>query len=287
MSELQKHIGPLRDKETDIKKIWKRFKGTFEIIWHGLIPHKAPVEAEKEILPAYFTQTDLDETYYEASKDMYKESQERIKHLEEKAFKLLTYISVLSALLFFFLGKELSGITNLLVLISIGILVIAMIISLRCVGIKTQKAFFINAIFNFDNTPIDSKKSNEISAELMNCAVYNQSVSDNTADILKASRYMLSIAIITTVLALILFFTVNDNSPKTKIQNVSVEFRDTTIVDTFKESIDNQSNMLDQINENMKNLNISVKENVNYLDSINESIKCQHTTKAQKQAGGK
>jgi hypothetical protein len=155
-----------------------------------------------------------------------------------------------------------------------------MIISLRCVGIKTQKAFFINAIFNFDNTPIDSKKSNKISAELMNCAVYNQSVADNTADILKASRYILSIAIITTVVALILFFTVNDQSPKTKIQNVSLEFQDTTIVDTFKELIDNNNNTLNMINGNMEKLNISVKENINYLDSINESIKCQHTTKA-------
>lgn len=275
MSELHKHISPIRKREKDFKKTFKSLNGALEIIYHSLVPHKQPKEAEKAIDETYFTIKGIDETYYSASLEMYKESKERIKQLEEKAFKLLTYISALSAILFFFLGKEIEGITKVLVIVSIGILVVALIISLRCVGTKSQKAFFINAIFNFDEKNIVSKSQNKIAAELMNCAVFNQGVADNTADILKASRYTLSIGIITTVIALVLFTTNDTPSSSKELQTINVQFSDTTIVDTLNARIDEHKNELKEVNKRLKQLNTTLKEYNIQLDSVNG----QRTTK--------
>lgn len=156
-----------------------------------------------------------------------------------------------------------------------------MIVSLRCVGVKSQKAFFIDAIFNFDgnaNTQTISKEHNEIVANLMNCAVYNQTVADNTADILKASRHILSLGIITTVIALVLFFTINNDSQKNQIQSVNVKFSDSTFIESTKHKFDIQNSELEQINKSIKQLIIDNKENHIQLDSILQSIKSQHTT---------
>lgn len=219
MSNLHDHIGPIVDQETDLAKAFKGIKNTFAIMWHGICPHKSPQPPKEEIKAEYFAGGS--ESNYSSAQAMYNESQERIKHLEEKAFKLLTYISALSAILFFLLGKEINTTTSVCIVISIIILVIAMVISLRCIGVKTQKAFFIDNLFSF---PEDVRPSvnnrDQIAAGLVNCAVFNQTVADNTADILKASRYFLSIGICTTVIAAILFFTAG--SPEKQIQDVRI-----------------------------------------------------------------
>ena len=77
-----------------------------------------------------------------------------------------------------------------------------MVVSLRCIGLKVQKAIFINTAFDFNNE-IKPNNYRHIIAELMNFAVFNRNVANNTADIFKAARYFLSLGIFFTFISFI------------------------------------------------------------------------------------
>lgn len=276
MSELGRHIGPLVEKETNVRNILRKALGAISVIWHGLLPHKQPKEAEKKITKYYFPEKDEDDTYYSTSMEMYRESKDRIQHLEEKAFKLLTYISAVSAILFFFLSAELKGIINIIVISSIALLVVAMVISLRCIGAKVQKALFIDTIIDFDGSKaIRPKSKSEITAEIVNCTVYNQTVADNTADILKASSYILSVGILTTVVAFVVFFSIND-ATETQMEQIGITFSDSTFEEVVKNNLILNNEKLDNVNDLLNKIEALEAAKKIQLDTLSALLEKVH-----------
>ncbi|MBS1509057.1 MAG: hypothetical protein JSS79_20635 [Bacteroidetes bacterium] len=285
MSELGKHIGPLVERETSIKKVLKSFVNSINIVWHGLLPHKQPKEAEKKIIKDYFPETDPDDRFFNTSMEMYKESKERIQHLEEKAFKLLTYISAVSAIHFFLLGTELKGTINVIVIVSISLLVIAMIVSLRCISVKVQKAIFIDTIIDFDDPEaIKPKSKSEITAEIVNCTVFNQTVADNTTDILKASSHILSLGIFTTVIAFAVFFS-GTNRSKKEIDKVNISFSDSTFSESIKKSLILNNEGLKDVMDVLNKIETIEEQKRTQIDTLNEIIKKMHSSTNKKKQG--
>jgi hypothetical protein len=190
-------------------KIWSTLKNNFELILHSLLPHSFPVEPISKITKKSIKKRDID-LVYESSIEIYKDSKERINSLESKAFNLMTYISAITAILILLLDKEISTITKTLAIISIFVLILALLISLRCIGIKTQKTLFINSMFDFDNSQLPkSKNKKNITVELINNTLFNQNIADNTTDILKASRILLFYGIIISSITFLTFIIPN------------------------------------------------------------------------------
>lgn len=219
MSKLNEYIAPLIEREKNFKPIWKSFTSSWEILIHGLVPHERGKPASKEILGSHIDRED--DYVTDLITELYKESRERIDDIEEKGFKLLTYISAVSAISVYFLSKDISGFYKGSVIVSLFFLVLAIIISLRCIGVKGQKALFIDGILEFkEEEEPKTKNKEEMLANLVNCAVYNHGVADNTADILRASRIMLSLGIFTTAVCCIFFL--SETPEKTKIYEVKL-----------------------------------------------------------------
>jgi hypothetical protein len=259
MSTIENYLSPLVKKDYNFKGILKRFKWVFPIMWHGIIPHKNAQNPSKDLPDLNISDTD-ESILLSTAMEIYKEANDRIEKLEEKAFKLLTYISALSALILFFLSKIDSPASRVFVIISVLLLFIAILLSLRCLGTKTRKSIFIDSIYNFENSNPVQKNKNQIIKSFLDCAVYNQTVADNTADILKASRYFLTFAFI------IAFFVVFLNISKidftdSKPKETVVIFKDSTIFSDIK------SNYLD-IKQQLDSLTMIDIKKLSRLDSI-------------------
>ena len=276
MSEFEKYIPPLVEPELNPKKWFGGFKHFFSTLYHGIIPHKNPKEAELKLYESNLVGIPDKElnTFYQIAVSMYDDSRDSIKSIEEKSFKLLTYISALSAILFFFLSKEINTIITILIIVSLTLLVIAMVISLRCVGLKYQQALFIKTAFEFDNK-IQPNKERHIIAELMNFAVFNRNVANNTADILKAARYFLSLGIVFTVFSLMLFFTANNTDEK--INKVSVSFDNQSIMEQHIKIIEKQSIELEKLNSIIEELNKIEIEKKDKIDSLITVFRSVHS----------
>ncbi len=262
MSDITKYNLPIRDTKYvgRFTRSWGKGLSGLAIVLHGLLPH------EKIGDPlATLKGTDIggdDELFFKASTDIYKESTDRIKSLEEKAFKLLNYISIVSALLIYFLGKNASGSFKYSTIGALFFLVMAILVSLRCIGVKQQKAFYIDSVFKFDSAnPPTANTKKEIAASLFNDAVYNNAVADNTADILKAARILLSIGIIFTMVASAFYLNDSTKREPEKTYKTSVSLDDTT----FLKKSENHMSFLDS---NSKNLLLQMKAITNKLDSL-------------------
>lgn len=264
MTKQSEYQPPLVQPERNIKKLIKKIKGDFEVLLHGIRPHQGAKFPEKKFNNSNFASDD--EYLYQTVFDIYRESCGRISSLEEKAFKLLTYISAVSAVLIYFLSQEISGLYRIIVIISIILLSIAIIISLRCIGIKQQMALYINTVFNFakDSEPTTRDKKS-IMAEVISSAVFNHNVADNTADILRASRMMLIFGILTTIISSV-FFLANSGQKKDKIYRANVTLLDSTFIKSAKEQDDIQNTLI----QNMKHQIISLKTDI---DSMTRHLK--------------
>ncbi|MGK9118319.1 hypothetical protein [Olivibacter jilunii] len=262
MSKQSDYQAPLVQPEKSVKKVWKRLKGDFEVLIHGLIPHERAKSPGKDFDKSHIASDD--DYLYQTAFEIYKESLERISGLEEKGFKLLTYISAVSAILVYFLSSEITGMFKFFVITSLFFLVIAIIISLRCIGVKSQRAIFINTLFVFEDEaePI-TKDRKTVIAEILKCAIFNQNVADNTADILKASRMMLSFGIVTTIISC-MFFLANTGSRSDKIYQANVTLADSIIVRSLAERNIVQDTLIDNLSKKIILLE-------KHIESLNDS----------------
>jgi hypothetical protein len=276
MSGFNRYIPPLVEPETNPKKWFSGFKNFFSTLYHGIIPHKNPKEAELKLTEKIFKNIcDKElETFHKIATSMYDDSKNSILSIEEKSFKLLTYISALSAILFFFLSKERNTYITVLIIISLTLLVTAIVVSLRCVNLKYQKSLYINTTFNFGEK-VKPYNIKHIISELMNFAVFNRNVANNTADILKSARYFVSLGIIFTFISLILFFTANNSDEK--ITKVSVSFDDQTIMSEHIKMIELQSVEVEKLNTLIDRLNKIETEKNDKIDSLITEIKSLQT----------
>lgn len=247
-------------------KIWSSIKDNFELILHSLLPHSFPDEPKSKITKKSIKKSDID-LMYESSIEIYKDSKERINSLESKAFNLMTYISAITAILIFLLDKEINTITKTLAIISILILILALLISLRCIGIKTQKTLFINSMFDFENTQLPkSKNKKHITVELINNTLFNQNIADNTTDILKASRILLFYGIILSVITFLTYIIPNE---KNKIEsNKKIEIVNSIYTDSlFKNFKSYKTKEMKEINERTD----SLSKKVDHLISLEKN----------------
>lgn len=248
-------------------KLYSRFKGSFILIFHSLLPHSFPTEPKFKITTDSIDDKDI-EVVYESSLEIYKSSKERIKTLESKGFNLMTYISAITAILFFLLNKDLDLVSKVLVIVSISILILALLISLRCIGIKTQKALFIDSMFDFETEKLISKNKKHICTALINNTLFNQNVADNTADILKASRILLFYGIILSSASFISYFISDKEVIKTnKMELVNSKYID-SIYNNYK-----ATNKLEFIGLNEKIDSLKIELNKIKSDTIQKEKK--------------
>ncbi|RCH56798.1 hypothetical protein DJ568_02780 [Mucilaginibacter hurinus] len=256
MSRQSEYQSPLVDPEKKMfRAIWKEFCGNLEILKHALVPHQHAKLPPKKFEASHFQD---DQSYtYEVAMEMYRESTKRIDALEEKGFKLLTYISAVSAILIYFLSTEIAGWFKLFVILSLFCLTLAIIISLRCISIKHQKVLFIDAMFNFeaDTEPVP-KSRNTVTAEILTCTVYNQTVADNTADILKGARVMLGYGIFFTIISCVFFLAVPViKKEENKVQQMHVTMGDSSLRDKILSSSARKDTQLVKMRTELDRLN--------------------------------
>lgn len=248
--------------KTDKIKILSSLKSNFRIIYHSLLPHSFPEEPKEKITIDSIKKKDVD-LIYESSLEIYKDSKERIKALENKAFNLMTYISAITAILIFLLNKEINTLTKIFTIISILILLLALLLSLRCIGIKIQKTLFINSMFEFGEKSPKSKDKKHISVELINNSLFNQNIADNTTDILRASRILLFYGIIFSSISFFTYIISNNNN---NVRERQIEFIHSKYIDSVYNVYEN-------------NRSIEFKHLSNKMDSIFNSYEKNSTTR--------
>jgi len=205
-----KYLCPLvsRQKLSEIK-FSKKAKYVLHVVLHALLPHKNTEDPKVNLPPIKADPKEL----YDISLELYNAAKDRINKVEEKAFKLLSYISAISALLSFSFFKSPSMTLNIFLLVSLIALLLSLVISVRCINVKSIKEVFISDIYDFEKRPeafnLDTQK---ISMSFLDCAIFNQAVADNTVDILKAARYLLNFALLVAIIPLLLLGSVILNS---------------------------------------------------------------------------
>lgn len=250
MNWQDKYLSPLIEREKiSIKKVKKIVKDFFILFRHAVSFHQ-PAKEPNEELPD-FTSQDSDLIYC-ICKDIYDAANDRIDKLEEKAIKLLSYISAAFAFISFAFVNTSIVFTKLVLLISMGSLILSILISFRCVNIKGRRTLFLPDIFNFSEEPpketIDKKR---ISKSLLNAAIYNQNIADNVADILKVSRYMLAIALVISITGFTTGMVGYFNTPDT-INTVRVDNQ--VDLSKFGEKLDSINVILNDLNNSVEKI---------------------------------
>ena len=242
-------------------KVGNMLKDFFEVMIHALSFHKQPGEPLKELPELKDNNIELS---YTVCKEFYKDANDRLDKLEDKAMKLLSYISALFAFISFaFINTQFIA-TKIILMISIIFLILAIIISFRCVNVKGRQALFIPDVYNFEgNVPEENFSKKNISKKLLNHTIYNQNIADNTADILRAARYALAVSIIISLIGF--FIGLNsylNTSPKVSKVNIENQIELTNI----ENDLERTNKTIDELNDNVKNLDDSHK----LQDEINE-----------------
>lgn len=258
----EQYLCPLVERDKfKWNKVGNILKDFFEVMIHALSFHKQPEKPLKE-LPEL--KDDNIELSYTVCKEFYKDANDRLDKLEDKAMKLVSYISALFAFISFaFINTQFIA-TKIILMTSIIFLILAIIISFRCVNVKGRQALFIPDVYNFEgDVPEENFSKKNISKKLLNHAIYNQNIADNTADILRAARYALAVSIIISLIGFFIGLNSYLNT-STKINKVNIEnqIELTNIENDLKKT--NKS--IDELNDNVKNLDDSHK----LQDEINE-----------------
>ena len=210
---------------------------------YSLSLHKYP-EPPKEKLPDF--QSNDDEFIYITCSNLYDDANSRIDSLEDKAFKLLSYVTALFAFISFVFVNLNFMITRVFLSLGVLFLFIAMMISFRCINIKGRKKIFLPSIYNFKKkNPIDNFDRKKISKEMLNSAIYNQNIADSTADILNGIRYAVIIAIIFSVIGIL--FGIGSYSNKSEVESINT----------------NNQISIDGIEDKLQEQNLILKENIN------------------------
>lgn len=245
-----KYLPPLieRDK-VSFKKIWRFFKDFWILFVHSISPHQFP-KGPKEELPNIQSKNSSD--VYSICKDIYDSANGRIDKLEDKAIKLLSYVTALFALISFAFLNIASITIKYVLLGSMILLLLAIIISFRCVNIKDRKSIFVADIFDFSHEkPRETFEVNLFSKKLLTAAIFNQNVADNTADILKSARNMLIVAIMLSAVALILGTFAYQNQPKPTMVKIETPIP----LNDLENKLAETNNILKTINDNLTQAN--------------------------------
>ncbi|TSA19397.1 hypothetical protein D4R75_09680 [bacterium] len=188
-------VPPIEGRIVSWRFVKKLLKDFWVLVPHALRPHQ---EANEPRLPLP-ERLKYDEATLRACERIYDASLARIDSLEKKAFGLLSYVTALSAVYIFSFSQLGAFSGTYFLLVPSVLLLLALIISFRCLRVKTIKQVFINDIFRFDDTnkPIGKLK---IHNNYLSASIFNESKADNTADMLRAARMVLASSLFLFVL---------------------------------------------------------------------------------------
>jgi hypothetical protein len=245
MSKLADYLPPQIKSTYPGKKSGKKIKGFFVILIHALLPHEIPAQPNKKIISDHITEENAD-IQYDLSLEFFKESNETIDSLEEKGFKLLTYITAIAAVPIYLLTTASQDELRLFIYISLITNGIALLISMRCIGVKIRRGIHLTTLFKFDDlpgtAPVDYDKK-RITANLINMSVHNYNVATNTADVYNATRKMLLICMFFTLVACCVHFLPTSSKHKEEPVRNIVSFSDST----FLKELSKKQNTLDSL----------------------------------------
>jgi len=195
----------------------KEIKSMWFLFVHSIFPHRRPTEPNCD-LPEI---NDGSNKTYDICLDIFNQADNRINLLEDKAIKIITYVTALFALESFVLVNFASQIIKYCITVSMLLLLLSIFISFRCVNVKFRKTLFVLDLYSLEE---ENPKSNfdiaVISRNLLSAAIYNQNVADNTADILKSARNTLALALLVGTIGITLSMVYSDRKPQVvTIQN--------------------------------------------------------------------
>jgi hypothetical protein len=178
---------PIDRKNRNQFHFFRSFKSNLIVVWHSLFPHQWP--DIKEMLPDLPYHNDV---IAETAFRIYEESRDRINKIEEKSFKLLSYITALLTLSTYLLSIYDDIISVVVLALGIILLLLSLFFSFRGLNIKTIKSVNFNSLYDFENEGKSEEDiQKELSKEYLNASVFNNNIADNQADILKATRFVL------------------------------------------------------------------------------------------------
>ncbi len=211
--------------------------------------------------------------FYDLSKEIYDESIQRIEKLEGKSFKLLSYYTILLGFLSFFVMKSnFSLLSKILFVLSSMFILWSIIISFRCLNLKSLTKIYLPDIYNFDHgQPVESFDEKKIVIARLNCAIKNDVIADNTAELHNAARYSLTIGLIVFLAVLVMSIIrgefLNNTSDKSFIEEgKNIEMR----LDNIQKVIENQNEIL---GHNLRELNSTLDSLSIQIDKNNEVTK--------------
>jgi hypothetical protein len=192
--------------------------------------------------------------------------------LEDKALKLLSYISAIFAFISFaFINTSVTG-SKIVLVIAMLALILSILISFRCVSIKGRKTIYLPNIFDFStDPPVDNTNKKKIAESYLNSAIYNQNIADNTADILRVSRSLVVLALIISLLGFSVgymgYISDSNSTSSVKIEN-QIDLRNLELlVESGIDELKDMNARLTQLNEN-KDLNNEVKSLEKEFESL-------------------
>ena len=268
-------IPPVSASKITKRNIGYFFKKMAQLMWHAILPHSVP-EAPKESLPILVSPKD-DKSYIEVAKLLYDESNSSIDKLEGKALKLLSYISAIFGFMVFGATKLGEGASLLPLLVALLFFLLALVISLRVVGIKTRKRIFIDSIYGFgysdsedDHIPNTELRSDQIAHELIQHSIHNQNVADNTADILQGARYFLLVGMVIGSIGLLAGLFTNGNSDKIDHTALAIDkLRETVITKLDQKDYDSS---IEAIYAQAANANRQIEKMGLHIDSLRANV---------------
>lgn len=235
-----------------LKKVKKIIKDFWVLLKHALSFHEKP-QPPKEELPDF--QSHDTETIYNICKDFFNNANSRIDSLEEKSLKLLTYVTALFAFISFAFLNSSVLVTKIMLIIGMVLLLFSILISFRCVNVKSRKTSFVPDVYDFKvDPPTDNFDKKSIAKKLLNSAIFNENVADNTADLLRSSRHMLALALVISVLGFL--FGIHGYFNTSKVS--SVEIANPINISHIESELSNTNQSLSEINSNIKALDNSL-----------------------------
>lgn len=268
MPDINDYFPPLIDSEKiSFKKIKNIISDVLFALPHSLSFHMKLKEPKKE-LPEI---TNEDDCLYETAKEIYEESFKRIDKLEEKAFKLLSYYTILLGGVSYVLAEsDFSLVSKIFLGISFLFIIWSIIISFRCLNIKGIQHKYISDIYDFKSDPPKtsfSKKS--LIKTHLNSAIRNDRVADNVVDLHNAARYCLIISSIVFFIAISIAFINGELFKKTQVDGTAKKLE--LEIENISNTLERQTKVIDyriqelkvSLDTLSKSLLINKKQNIN------------------------
>jgi len=188
-------VPPIEGRKFSVQFIKKLLKDFWVLVPHALRPHQEP-KGPRLPLPERIR---YDEASLRVCERIYDASLGRIDSLEKKAFGLLSYVTALSAVYIFSFSQLATFSGAYFLLLPTSLLLLALVISFRCLRVKTIMQVFINDLFGFDRKSKTIRKL-KVHNNYLSAAIFNDANADNTADMLRAARMILASSVFLFVL---------------------------------------------------------------------------------------